>query len=338
MTRPSANFVSVFQLLERLKKRGLERAYFIFGDEPRLAAEARDAIVAFAENNGGRRIRLDGSELAESPPPSGGGLFGAGFSLLEVVAHGKPTEPVLAAMRRVAEKTRSPDALLIRMHDLESRQEKTAWLTEVAGRCEVAARAFRPGAREIAMWIRKWMADAGRGGAMSDADIGDLANRVEGNLAAARQVVDKLLLSDAAPDLPSALRALADGARYTVFDLADAALESDTARALRILRALRDERAADELILWSLSDAAQGVLAVKRGTAPRAWGRRLENLRRAARGTDEHRAALLLKLAARADRINKAAEHGDRESILCELTAALASLGGGKAIFPGGGK
>ena len=334
MTRKPLNPIPVAQFLHRLERSGPARACLLFGEEPRLAAEARDALVRLAEKNGGRRVRMDGAELAEAPPPSGGGLFGGGFLLLEVVSHGKPPDAVAAAMRRAAENIRGPDRLLLRIHDIDSRQEKSAWLADIGGACEVCVRAMRPAAREIAEWIRRWLKAAGRDGAMAEEDILALARHVEGNLGAARQVVEKLLLADADSrlDFSAALRALVDGARFTVFDLADAALAADTARALRILRALREERTADELILWALSDAAQGVLTAKRGGSPKAWGRRLEAVRRAARGCDEGRAAALLRLAARADRINKGAEPGDRESVLGELTAELSALAGGAGV------
>ena len=334
MTRKPLSPVSVMQFLHRLERGGAARACLLFGEEPRLAAEARDALVALAEKDGGRRVRMDGAELAEGPPPSGGGLFGGGFLLLEVVSHGKPPDAAAAAMRRAAQNTRAPDRLLLRIHDIDARQEKSAWLAEIGGACEVCVRAMRPPAREIAEWIRRWLKSAGRGGAMAEGDILALARHVEGNLGAARQVVEKLLLSDAdaALDYSAALRALVDGARFTVFDLADAALAADTARALRVLRALREERTADELILWALADAAQNILAAKRGGVVKAWGRRLEAVRRAARGCGEERAAALVKLAARADRVNKGAEPGDRESVLGELTAELAALAGGAPI------
>ena len=330
MSRKPLSPVPVFQFLRRLERSGPERACLLFGEEPQVAAEVRDALTAAAEKKGGRRIRMDGGEIAESPPPSGGGLFGGGFLLLELTAHGKPSDAVLAAMRRAAENTRSPDLILIRLHDLEPRHEKSAWLTDLGATCDICARAARPGAREIADWIRLWLRRAGRDGDMDERDILALARHAEGNLSAARQVVDKLLLSDpgAALDFPAALRALVDGARFTVFDLADAALAGNAARALRVLRALREERAADELILWSLADAAQGVLIMKRGGNPRAWGKKLEAMRRAARNCSEERAAGILKLAARADRVNKGAEPGDRGTAMGELTLALARLCG----------
>ena len=331
MSRAPLNPVSVVQFLQRLSQRGPERACLIFGDEPQLAAEARDALICAAEKNGGRRVRLDGAELAESPPPSGGGLFGEGFLLLETSAHAKPTDAVLAAMRRAAENTRSPDMILIRLHDAEPRHEKSAWLADLGGACDVCVRAMRPNARDIADWIHRWLKNAGRDGDMSREDVAALAQHVEGNLSAAKQVVEKLLLADAgtALNLHAALRALVDGARFTVFDLADAALAGDSARALRILRALREERTADELILWALSDAGQNILTVKRGGSPKAWGSRLNAIRRAARGCGEAQARALLKLAARADRVNKGAEPGDRESVMGELTLRLAALAGG---------
>lgn len=104
-----------------------------------------------------------------------------------------------------------------------------------------------------------------------------LALRVEGNLLAAAQEVEILLLRGPGRLEVEALEAsVADSARYSVFDLADAALAGNAARGLRILDLLRGEGAAEPLVLWALIREIRLVAdwsrkAAAAGRRPRWW-------------------------------------------------------------------
>src|SRR6202000_1011651 len=68
-----------------------------------------------------------------------------------------------------------------------------------------------------------------------------IVDRVEGNLLAAQQELEKLsLLSNGAPvSVELVLRSVGDSARYDVFQLAEAAAAGDSIRAMRVLLGLR---------------------------------------------------------------------------------------------------
>ena len=70
-----------------------------------------------------------------------------------------------------------------------------------------------------------------------------LCDRVEGNLLAAVQEVEKLklLVTDSQITARNVTEAVSDNARYTVFELADTALRGDAAASLRMLHGLRGE-------------------------------------------------------------------------------------------------
>jgi DNA polymerase-3 subunit delta len=83
-----------------------------------------------------------------------------------------------------------------------------------------------------------------------------LADRVEGNLLAAHQEVQKLALL--APEgelsLDTVREAVSDVARYDTYVAAEALVRGDTARYLRILEGLRDEGEATTHLLFTLSN------------------------------------------------------------------------------------
>lgn len=91
--------------------------------------------------------------------------------------------------------------------------------------------------------------------------------RVEGNLLAARQVIDLLTLLYAPGELTlAALRkVMTDMARFDVFDLSEAWLGGERGRALRIVTALQEEGVAAVLVLWSLAEDIRLLLQLRHG-------------------------------------------------------------------------
>ncbi len=102
-----------------------------------------------------------------------------------------------------------------------------------------------------------------------------LAERVQGNLLAAQQEIDKLaLLTDGGRiDSDGVMRAVADSARYDVFGLVDQVLMGDARSAHRTLLGLRAEGTDATVVLWALSREVRQLLALRRATAD---GQRVE--------------------------------------------------------------
>ncbi len=115
----------------------------------------------------------------------------------------------------------------------------------------------------IAVWpvepakLHRWLGDklAAHGLQATPDALSLITERVEGNMLAAAQEVERLALLYPAGELGAddVLAAVSDSARYSIGDLVQAALAGQGARAVRIVRGLRDEAVAPVLILWSLS-------------------------------------------------------------------------------------
>ena len=164
-----------------------------------------------------------------------------------------------------------------------------------------------------------------------------LADRVEGNLLAAQQEISKLALLAQGRRVSADLvrQSTADGARFDVFQLADAALAQDVPRAVRILHGLRQEGVAPVLTLWALVREINSLVAVwiriDQGTpVSRAmndagiWRARQDLLARAVRGRSEAGIRQLLAAAGAADLVLKGARPGLPWNTLLELVLLLA--------------
>ena len=159
-----------------------------------------------------------------------------------------------------------------------------------------------------------------------------IVDRVEGNLLAAKQELEKLaLLANGEPigaDL--VLRSVGDSARYDVFQLAEAAAAGDAARTLRVLLGLKSEGVEPTLILWALVRELRGL-----------WqARERDRLRSTVRGSGWNQAATpspralsrlktlplarLLVQASHTDRVIKGLASGDAWSALTGLAGGLA--------------
>ncbi len=168
-----------------------------------------------------------------------------------------------------------------------------------------------------------------------------LAERVEGNLLAAAQEVDKLavLHGQGRIDAAEMENLVADSARYDVFKLTDAAFVGDGARALRILAGLRSE--GDELLAlmgWLIN---QLQLALRLANAhdlaaqmrnERLWQAREQLFRQALRRAPREHWLQCLARASRIDRMVKGREQGDPWQEAERLIAAIAEPRAARAL------
>lgn len=244
------------QLAQHLKK-GLAPLYFIYGDELLLVQEAADAIRAAARAQGYSEREVfnverdfDWNRLTESSNSLS--LF-AERRILEVrMPTGKPGDSGGKALREYAARPAEDTLLLIISGKLDAQQRKSKWVTdlEAAG---VGIQIWPVDARALPAWIRQRM--QGLGLQPSGEAVELLAERVEGNLLACAQEIDKLkLLHDRGPvDVAAVTAAVADSSRFDVYGLVDSALAGETGRSLRMLSGLRGEGVEPVLVTWALA-------------------------------------------------------------------------------------
>lgn len=324
--------INTDQLVKALEK-PLANCWLVAGDEPLLAGEAADAIRALARARGftGRELftadrGFDWSELLASSQSLS--LF-AERRILELrMPTPRPGREGGEVLARLAADP-PPDTLLLVMTTRpESATYSTAWF-----------KAFERHGTVVLAWpveigrLPRWIAErAARHGLAFDDDAAMLlAERVEGNLLAAHQEIEKLALLYPRGRLgyDEVQGAVANSARYDVFQLGEAALDGDAARSLRILEGLRAEGTEAPLVLWMLARELRGLAQMRANPGgQQGYGtqaeRRAALLRRAAQRMKGRPLEPLFVSAAIADRQVKGRALGDPWITLTAIVAALA--------------
>src|SRR3546814_437071 len=217
----------------------------ITGPEPLLVLEAADAVRARAREEGCAEREVfdaDGRDFDWDPLQA---TFHAPslFSARRLIELRMPTaRPGKAGAEVITDFCAQPpaDVVLLVTGGEWSKKHGGKWSEAIARTgCLVVARQVRPD--QMTGWVearlRKRGVKADRGA------VQRLVERVEGNLLAAAQEIDKLvLLADGEPIDAARMESLvADAARFDVFRMLDAALTGQGARTSRMLAGLRAE-------------------------------------------------------------------------------------------------
>ncbi|MCO6507000.1 MAG: DNA polymerase III subunit delta [Snodgrassella sp.] len=324
-----------------LSTQPLATAYLIHGEEDLLRLEAIDSIrIAAREQHYDERETVvvetgfDWSSLLASIQSVG--LF-ADKKLLEIhIPSGKPGKEGAAVLQHLAEQLPENTCLLLILPKLERLQIQSKWFSSWAKVARVLeAKAVSQTA--LPQWIRSRLADVKL---VIDNDALELfAEKVEGNLLAARQEIDKLALIHSAGHvvtLTEAQTAVANVARFDVFQLSTAWMSGDSVRMLRLLDGLAAEGNEPVLLLWVISEDIRILLrllaALKQGKAIselrhslRLWGDRQTLAPQAARRIGVKRLLSALQTCAHIDRQIKGVEDGDAWTEIKHLFLSLAA-------------
>ena len=237
----------------------LAPVYVVSGDEHLLCQEAGDAIRAATRAQGFSERQVFHAENGFD----WGQLIEAGASLslfaekrlLELrIANGKPGDKGAAALLEYLARPAEDTVLLISLPKLDGSTQKTKWAKALIDGKDVQFLQIWPvEATQLPQWIRQRLAQAGLSADQEAIEL--IAARVEGNLLAAAQEVEKLKLLAEGGQINAATvqAAVADSARYDVFGLIDAALHGQAAHALHMLDGLRGEGVEAPVILWALA-------------------------------------------------------------------------------------
>lgn len=271
------------QLPQHLQ-RGLKPLYTLHGDEPLLVQEAADAIRAAARTQGytERTVHtVAGAHFDWSGVLAAGGslsLF-ADKQIVEIrIPSGKPGKDGSAALQQVAESTVGNDSTLtlVLLPRLDFQTKKSAWFAALEGNgVAIELQPVERGA--LPQWIAQRLAQNDQrvvAGEEGQRTLQFFADRVEGNLLAAHQEIQKLALLYPAGELrfEQVESAVLNVARYDVFKLSEAVLGGQVARVQRMLDGLQAEGEAEVLVHYTL---AEDIRALKRVKDAMAAGRPL---------------------------------------------------------------
>jgi DNA polymerase-3 subunit delta len=266
--------LALSQLAAHLQK-GLRSLYTLHGDEPLLAQEAADAIRTVARSQGFSErtvytvagAHFDWSDVLASG--SALSLF-ADKQMLEIrIPSGKPGKEGSAALQQLAESSQgqTDNLTLVVLPRLDAATLKGAWFgaLESFGVIVPIEPVDRPA---LPMWIAQRLQHQGQrvaAGEEGQRTLQFFADRVEGNLLAAHQEIQKLGLLFPAGELTQAQveSAVLNVARYDVFKLSEAVLSGQLARVQRMLEGLQAEGEAAVLVHYTLAEDMRALKRVK---------------------------------------------------------------------------
>ena len=324
--------------LARQLERGLAPLYLVSGDEPLQVEECGDAIRRRAEAGG----CSERSVFTVEPSFDWDGLRTATQSLslfaerrlIELrLPTGRPGEAGAALLSELATNTSADIVLLVITGKLDKTQRASSWVQaiETAGTHVVI---WPLDAQKLPAWLTQRFAARGLKPEAGVVDL--LAWHLEGNMLAAAQEVDKLAMLSLNGRVAHAdvEESLADSARFSVYQLVDAALAGEVVAARRILASLRTEGTEPILMLWALARELRTLAQMGQELAcgkpesavlARAWAQRRALVGKALR---RHQAPVWLdfmRRSARLDRILKGRETGD---LWLELECLLLAVAG----------
>lgn len=243
--------------LEQALQSHLRNIYLVTGDDPLLMQESCDAIrqaayqAGFVERDIFQANHLfDWSQLNSSANSLS--LF-AEKKLLEVRLDSKKISNAgVKAIETLCAEVSEDNLLLIIMPKIDKRQQKSPWFSAIERTGDIV-QVWPIPAPQLPRWIDQRLKKAGLQADSHAIDI--LVSRIEGNLLAAVQEIEKLklLAPEGLVNAKLMASAVMDSARYDVFSLVDKALHGDGRAAAKSLHGLHAEGTEAPAVLWALA-------------------------------------------------------------------------------------
>lgn len=248
--------------------RGLANLYFIGGEEPLQRMEALDALRVSAKNQGYTEreiIELNGAkdETTLLAALNNISLFSTKKFIECRLKEGKISKIIQEILLKIIQ-TLPPDTILVILYPdkLDSSTLKTSWyqslerLAHTVISSPIASEKFQAWLSSRAQKLKL---------SFTQEALGYLAARVEGNLVAATQTLEKLALIYPAPQIASlTIEQLSPlmiwENHHSVFELGDALLQGDYMRTSRILESLKNEGVESTLVCWVITREVRSLV------------------------------------------------------------------------------
>ncbi len=312
--------------LQTYLERKLAPVYLISGDEPLQLQEASDAVRLAAKKSGYENrevfsvdVNFNWTELLESA--SSLSIFSDRKIIDLRIPSAKPGAEGAKFLVKYCEAPPPDTLLLITTGKINKASEKANWF-QALEKAGVIVQTWPLSGRDFMQWLQQRMQNKGL---QADQPVLKLfMSRVEGNLLAAAQEVEKLYVLYGTKHLTEQdiSNAVIDNSRYDVFNLIDSLLVANTQRAIKILHDLKAEGVAEPIILWAFSREARTLVEIKIALSfgerrdglfkkKQVWGSRQKLVSMALQRLTLLELETILLLAAEADRQIKGEQDGD---------------------------
>lgn len=333
------------QTAQHLSNQKLAPIYLVSGDEPQQVAEVTDAIRKAAAAAGflEREILTPDSGFSWPQLPSvayATSLF-ADKKIIDLrLPSAAPGNDGAKALIAYCEHLPEETLLLMTTGKLAPAAMKSKWF-QALERVGVFIQIWPLEGEELLRWLQRRMQQ--RGLSADNEGLKLLAARIEGNLLAAAQEIEKLyiLYGGGFLDVAKIADAVADSSRYDVFKLADSLLAGHPGRITKILAGLQDEGVAAPVVLWAITREARALCKIRHDIASgksrdaAMQAQQIWDKRKALVGQALDRLPLdaphrILTLSARADREIKGQQAGDPWQTLLRICLMFTTLAAAK--------
>lgn len=316
--------------LQAHAQRGLKNLYTIHGDEALLAQEAGDLLRGAARAAGfvERKVfsvsgaHFDWSAVLGAAQEMS--LF-AERQMIEIrIPGGKPGKDGGEALQRYCQHLQDDVFTLVQLPRLDFQQSKSAWFTALDA-SGITVRVETLDRKAIPAWLAQRLAQQKQhvqGGEAGQRTLAFFADRVEGNLLAAHQEIQKLGLLHPPGELSfeQVQAAVLNVARYDLPKFTEALWTGQVARTLRMLAGLRAEGEAAVMVHWNLAEDIRALVRARAAMdegkplpmamkEARVWGAKERLFERVLPGLTRTQAQSWLQAAALCDGIVKGLKH-----------------------------
>ncbi|MDI1277740.1 DNA polymerase III subunit delta [Methylobacter sp.] len=313
------------QIAAALQK-GLAPVYFISGDEPLQLGEMADAVRAAARKEGydSREVLVADSsfswnELMES---AGSLSIFADKKIIDLrLPSGTPGADGSKALIAYCERLPEDTLLLVTAAKMAGASLKARWF-QALDKVGCVVQVWPLEGQDLIRWLQQRMQ---RRGLQAETEgIKILASRIEGNLLAAAQEIEKLyvLYGEGRLSNQQISDAVADSSRFDVFKLMDSVLAARVGRIFKILSGLKAEGVAAPVVLWALTREARVLIRIKQALAQgqnravvfknnQIWDKRQQLVSDALNRLGDSDLNSILTLSAKADRQIKGQQQGE---------------------------
>ena len=327
------------QLHAALQK-GLLPVYFITGDEPLQLGELADAIRRVA-----RKAGYDNREVLSVDTGFQWNQLAFEANSLSIftdkkiidlrLPSGAPGTEGANALVNYCRRLPEDTILLITAGKVASSSIKSRWF-EALDAAGIVIQVWPLEGQDLMRWIQQRLQH--RGLSTSTEGVQILASRIEGNLLAAAQEIEKLFVLYGAGVLSTQqiFDAVADSSRYDVFKLVETILSDNVSRLLKVLSGLRAEGTAAPIVLWALTREARVLVKIKQALVQgqnkdsvfknhQIWDKRKQLVSESIQRISDEDLNRILVLSAKADRQIKGQQQGDAWETLLAICLLFTS-------------
>jgi len=233
------------QLEMHLQRSGMAPIYFVSGDEPLQKLECIDQIRLTSRSQGyDERLVFDVDRSFDwnSIYQATGNLsLFSNRRIIELrMAAPKPGKEGGRVLLEYAEQIDEDNLLIISSDKMDKSTQNNKWLKAIE-KVGILIQVWPINPAQLPGWIQTRVQAKQKRITLDAARL--IAQRVEGNLLAARQEIEKLILliEKDSIDTEDVIHAVADSSRYDVFDMIESAFLGNTDRTLHMLQGLRND-------------------------------------------------------------------------------------------------